>query len=370
MKPILDPVRFLSLELLTFIIMPLLVLGVHPASTFGNQAQSQENDLNYARIPLPKSALDLKTIPYKIVYETYRQTEGRDNWELYTMNADGSDPNNLTKTPNLDEMYPHVSPDGTKICYIAEEGTNRRNKVRSVYYMNVDGTNRVKVADNAREPCWGPDSKTIAYLKGEFQRYNISEYATSGLYFYDLSTKAVRQHPNKALEHLYAICWSPDGKWFLGVVKGASEYSDAILAIDANSTKVYNLAKWGVKGCRPDFSRDGKMMTWGDTDWDLCFGQINFSSDEPTVSNIRKFAGCNRDSKVYHVDFSPDGKYIAFTYGPSTGSQTIGGFAQGWNICITDISGKWVQVTMDGNHNKEPDWIVPVGFGTKEPPAK
>ena len=30
---------------------------------------------------------------------------------------------NLTKTPDLSELYPHVSPDGTKVCFIVEEGS-------------------------------------------------------------------------------------------------------------------------------------------------------------------------------------------------------------------------------------------------------
>ena len=34
-----------------------------------------------------------------------------------------------------------------------------------------------------------------------------------------------------------------------------------------------------------------------------------------------------------------------------------GGEAPGWNICIGDLTGKWVQITSDGNHNKEPDWV-------------
>ena len=38
-------------------------------------------------------------------------------------------------------------------------------EVRNVYYMNIDGTGRTKVADNARQPCWGPDGKTIAYTQ-------------------------------------------------------------------------------------------------------------------------------------------------------------------------------------------------------------
>ena len=309
------------------------------------------------RIPSPSSGINLKDIPYKMVYESYRKTDGNDNWEIIMNDVNDSNQVNLTRTPYLDEMYPHVSPDGTKICFVVDQGTNRRNKVRSVYYMNIDGTNRVQVARNARQPCWSPDGKKIAFLRGEYLSYNQSEYASAGLVIYDLETHQFHNHPNPNLTHMYAICWSPDGNWFLGVVKGNSQYSDAILAFEANGMGVFNLGVWGVKGCRPDFSKDGRQITWGETDWDLCVGDFNVEPQGPVVSNIRQIANCRQNSKIYHVDFSPDSRYIIFSYGPSRGGQQVGGLANGWDICIADLTGKWCKITNDGKHNKEPDWV-------------
>jgi len=300
--------------------------------------------------------LNPEEIPFKIVYETYRVTGGKENWELYLINADGSSPVNLTNSPDVDEMYPHVSPDGTKICFVADEGTGRK-KVRSVYYMNIDGTQRLKVAHNARQPCWSFDSKSIAYLRGEYELYSTREYATSELFIYDLETHLHRPHPNKNLHHIYAICWSPHGKWFVAAVHGGMGYSDTIIAFEYNGTRVFDLGRWGVKGCRPDFSSDGRKMVWGETDWNLCVGDIDLTSGEPRVTNIREIVRCSRKDKVYHVDFSPDGKYIAFSYGPFGGGQQVGGKAKGWNICVGNLAGEWVQITTDGNHNKEPDWV-------------
>ena len=307
------------------------------------------------KLPSPRAELNLEEIPFKIVYETYRRTGDRQNWELFLINPDGTNPVNLTGTPDVDEMYPHVSPDGTKICFVTDEGTGR--KVRSVYYMKVNGTGRVKVADNARQPCWSPDGKSIAYLKGEYERYSTREYATSGLFIYNLQTRQHQQHPNKALHHIYAICWSPDGNWFVGAVHGGMDYSDTILTFEANGTKLFDLEKWAVRGCRPDFSPDGTKMTWGETDWNLCVGDFDARSGAPRVTNIRDVVNCQRKFKVYHVDFSPDGRYIAFSYGPFKGGQQVAGKARGWNICVGDLTGKWVQITTDGNHNKEPDWV-------------
>ena len=67
--------------------------------------------------------------------------------------------------------------------------------------------------------------------------------------------------------------------------------------------------------------------------------------------------------KVYHVDWSPDGKYVAFSRGPhnrracSRRARCWALRPQGWNICVGNVAtGEWAQITTDGNCNKEPDW--------------
>jgi len=305
----------------------------------------------------PGTGLDLKGVPFQIVYESLRQTDGKENWELILINADGSNPVNLTKTPDVSEIYPHASPDGTKICFEANEGTNRRNMVRNLYYMNLDGTNRVKFAENARQACWGPDSQSIAFLKSEFDRYDYRDFATKGVYFYDLKTGKTTEHPNGAhLLHLYNLCWSPDGKWFLATVHGGMGFDHADLAFPVDGTEIFDLTKFGVTGCRPDFAPDGKQITWGKTDWDLFIADFDASSGTPKVTGVHQIVKCDKEHETYHTDYSPDGKYVAFSYGPEA-DEMGGGLAPGWNICVTDLNGTWVQITTDGHHNKEPDWV-------------
>jgi Tol biopolymer transport system component len=324
---------------------------------FATLAQADDPRVKPVSAPLPKDAMNLSQIPYKIVYETYRETGGRPNWEIFMMNADGSDPVNLTNTPDIDEMYPHASPDGTKILFVADKGRTRRDKVRHLYYMDIDGRNLVHVAENAREPCWSFDSKSIAYLKGEYERYTTREYATAGLVYYHLDSKWHQPHRNDELHHLYAICWSPDSRWFVAAVQGGMGVSDTIIAFEAFGKRVFDLERWGVRGCRPSLSLDGTRMVWGETDWNLQIGDIDLTGSEPVVTNVRDILRCARQFKVYHVDLSPDGKYITFSYGPFSGGQQVGGMAKGWNICVGDLNGNWVQITHDGLHNKEPDWV-------------
>ena len=300
-------------------------------------------------------AAELKKVSAGIVFESFRDG----NWELYAANADGSNPVNLTRTPRVHELYPHVSPDGTKISFVADEGEGDA-KTRNVYYVNLDGTGRTLVARNAREPCWSGDGKGIVYLKGEFEKYTHTDYATKGIYVYDLAAKTHWEHPNKDLYHLYNICCTPDGKWFIATVHGGMGFRHAILAIEGNGRKVFDLK---LGGCRPDISADGKWIAWGCSDWSLRIGEFDFSGPEPKVIHQRNVIESKKPMETYHVDWSPDGKYVAFSRGPvgkhlGPAPEMVGIQAPGWDVCAAEVAAtnRYVILTHDGQSNKEPDW--------------
>ena len=305
-------------------------------------------------LPARKAQLraELKKLPHKIVFESFRGG----NWDLLRINADGSGLVHLTRTPKVHEMYPHASADGTKICFVADEG-RRRARRRNIYYMNADGAGRTLVARNAYQPCWGPAGKTIAYAPGEYDRHSNRGYATKGVAMYDLSTGKVRPHPNDTLHHLYALCWSPDWRWLLATVEGAMGYKHADLAIEASGTKLFPFKI--IRGCRPDVSPDGKKVAWNATDQDIFVADLDLSVSPPKVTNPRVAVSVDKKNKVYHADWSPDGGYLAFSGGPEAGGQCVGVVAKGWNIYVADPTGKnvAVRVTTGGVCDKEPDWL-------------
>ena len=209
---------------------------------------------NYSK-PL-KGSINLSGIPYKIIYESY--TGG--SWDLYIINADGTGRKQITNTKNISEMYPKVSPDGKKVCFVADRGKGR-NRKRDVYVMDIDGSDRELVSKNSRQPCWSPDGKYIAFAKAySSRRFSMESWATKGLYIYDTENKTVRKHPNNRLEHLYNLSWSPDGKYITATVLGGMGYRHTDVAIEANGRKYFRL---GITGCRPEFSPDGKRLAWG-----------------------------------------------------------------------------------------------------------
>jgi hypothetical protein len=298
----------------------------------------------------------LKAIPYKIVYESYREN----NWEIIQVNADGSDPVNLTKTPDVSEMYPHVSPDGSKIAFLVNAGRGEATR-RSAWLMNYDGTGRTKIADDIRECCWNGDGRTIAMLPAESpKKYVHEDWATHGLTVYDLATGKTTPHPNKDLDHLLGLFWSPDSKWFLVTVYGGMGYSHTTLAFKAQSTNVFDLH---ISGCRPDLTLDGKHLAWGSSVTEISMADIDLSGEKPVLTNQRVFVHAPAGMKVYHVDWSPDGKYVAFSRGPEQSNmgaapEQLGVTGPGWNLCVGNVAtGECVQITTDGLSNKEPDWV-------------
>jgi Tol biopolymer transport system component len=157
------------------------------------------------------------------------------------------------------------------------------------------------------------------------------------------------------------MCSTPDGKWFVSTVHAGMGFGHAILALEAEGNRVVNL---NIPGCRPDVSPDGKKVAWGADDFTLCVGDLDFTGPEPKVIRQRDVVKSQKPMETYHVDWSPDGKYLAFSRGPmrkrlGPAPEMVGVEAEGWNICVADAAAtnRWVAITSDGQSNKEPDWV-------------
>jgi len=311
--------------------------------------------------PTPELLGELKSSLCKIVYEANRDG----NWELYVMNADGTDPVNLTCTPDIDELYAKCSPDGSRIAFVADQGQGDARR-RDLYVMRRDGSDRKLVRENAREPCWSADSSAIAFLPAEMAEFDYTDFATKGIAIYDLKTGTTRPHPNAGIVHLYTLNWSPDGEWFVATVHGGMGFSHAIVALPAEGDAVHDLH---LSGCRPDLTADGARIAWGHGDFAVGVADLDLSATPPKVTNARNVVQSADPLETYHADWSPDGRFLVYTFGPKKTGKDLKGLipelpgstAPGWNICVADASrtNRWVALTSDGKSCKEPDWLPP-----------
>jgi len=315
----------------------------------------------------------LKALPFKIAYECYVHN----NWEIFVMNPDGSGVVDLTKTPNVNEHYPQISADGRKMCFSVDAGEGR-NAVRSLWVMDIDGTHRKKLADHAREPFWSPDGKLIGFLGQEYPKFNVMDFYTKGMNFYDLAHDTITPHINTAnLHHLYNPSWSKNGKWIVSTVHAGMGVDHGILLIAAHGTSIFNLH---IPGCRPCLSPDGKQIAWGAGDHEIALAPISLDSDHPTVGEWRLHIK-DQTNKIYHVDWSPDSRFVAFSRGPDgegdptkpgtfqAACEIVGVHAAGWNICVVPADRQGVldlnnpdekdflMLTTNGCSNKEPAWF-------------
>ena len=304
---------------------------------------------------------ELKQVPFKIVYESYQD----DNWELMMVNADGSQPVNLTRTPKVDELYPARVAGRHARSLSSSMAKRRGKKVRSVYVMNLDGTGRTLVAGNAREPCWDPAGTGIIYLKGESDQFTLTDFATRGICRFDLADPQPQGTPQSGhpspLQHLLHA-----GRQ---VVRGHGS-----CRAWATATRSWRSRPRGSRsstctfpGAGPTSAPTASGSPGAPTTSRSRVGELDFSGPEPKVVRARDVVKSEEPMEMYHVDWSPDGKYLAFSRGPKAkrlgpAPEMIGVVAEGWDICVADASAtnRWVAITTDGKANKEPDW-VPVG---------
>ncbi len=82
------------------------------------------------------------------------ESDREGGWDIYLMNADGSDSQNITNSPDSRELWPSWSPDGSKIAFQTD-----RDGSWEIYVMNADGTQSQRLTDNEIkdiEPAWRP----------------------------------------------------------------------------------------------------------------------------------------------------------------------------------------------------------------------
>ena len=95
------------------------------------------------------------------------------NWEIYVMDNDGGNPQNITNNPG-DDKDPSWSPNGKRIAF-----SSTKNRQTDIYVMDADGGNRRNITnhpDRDWNPSWSPDGKRIAFVSSRTRDLNRDIY--------------------------------------------------------------------------------------------------------------------------------------------------------------------------------------------------
>lgn len=178
------------------------------------------------------------------------------------MNADGSQPRDISHSPDSDEGFPTWSPDGKVIAF-----TSRRDGNNEIYVTNADGSQPKRLTNNPADdfaPAYSPDGSQIAFVS---DRDN-----TTGIYsVYVMNTDGTHvTRLTKAPGNDYMPSWSPDGKQivFRSTVEGSSDIY--IINIDGSGLK--KLTEDQGDNWSPAWSPDGKLIAFQtnrDGNWEI-----------------------------------------------------------------------------------------------------
>jgi Tol biopolymer transport system component len=125
--------------------------------------------------------------------------------EIYTMNADGSDPKRLTDWPGYDGG-PFFTPDGTRIVWrhFTEDGA-----MADIYTMAADGSDKRRLTDFA-SMCWAP----YFHPSGAYAIFTTNKHGFSNFELYLVDAAGVREPVR--VTHTDGFdglpVFSPDGK--------------------------------------------------------------------------------------------------------------------------------------------------------------
>ena len=185
---------------------------------------------------------------------------GKNGFDLWVMNRDGSGQTNLTRTPGVDETFGSFSPDGGRIAYMRFlEGTGT-----DIWLMDADGGSPVQVTSGPGEdwrPVWAPNGDSLLFERDVVEG---DELIAADVWTVRIDGGKETQISDFE-DPAFFPDYSPDGRRIVFSMNGD------IVLMDSDGSDVVALTSHVAHETAPTFSPDGTRIAF-----------VRFSADEST----------------------------------------------------------------------------------------
>lgn len=253
----------------------------------------------------------------RIVFQSNRDG----NYEIYVMNADGSDQRRLTHQLEADRQ-PDWSPDGKRIVFQSYRGSNSYGGTMTsdLWAMDPDGGNLEQITATPEAeitPRYSPDGNRIVYVSGPpGDPHLMVSFAAAGPAGYRPRELKSAQWPLP--KDIGNPIWSSDGKWiYFDASEGVVDTD--LMAVNVNDGSRKSLLNYRYHSFYPSPSPDGKKLAFGANlerkprQWDIMVMDVASGRAERLVGEPGYDA---------IPEWSPDGRKIIFL-SSKTGNQEI-----------------------------------------------
>ncbi len=252
--------------------------------------------------------IDVSSLRGRIVFSSGTE-------DIYTVDADGSGLMRLTTSEDL-EFDPTWSSDGRAIAYRHQRDFE---SPIHIFVMNADGSQPRNLTGSQELAGWGPDWST----DGEWIAWNSATDTTS---YFDLGVI----HPDgtgrrviKPGVYVEYPAWSPDGRRIAFMSPGESTEGSQydIYVMNADGTDVRRLTDSPADDGWPAWSPDGRQIVFSSERDDCTFSDAENCLTTGDIGPWHTLYVMNADGTDQHrltrtfgqfAVWSPDGQYILF----------------------------------------------------------